>query len=61
MRRGRVAKETRQREAKERQGLRDRRGDEGQHRKLINEGHGHCKEAQRLAGFLKDWVKELKK
>ncbi len=48
MRRGRAVKERRQREAKERQAERDRRSDEAQHRKLINEGHGGCKEVALL-------------
>jgi hypothetical protein len=52
MRRGRVAKEARQLAAKERQAKRDGRTDEQQLRKLISAGHGHCKEAQRLAGHV---------
>jgi hypothetical protein len=60
MRRGRVAKEARQLAAKERQAVRDGRTDDQQLHKLITEGHGHCKEAQRLAGFSKDWAKELR-
>jgi hypothetical protein len=52
MRRGRVAREARQAAAKERQAERDRRTDEQQLHKLIGEGHGHCKEAQRLAGHI---------
>ncbi len=50
MRRGRVAREVRQLAAKERQAARDQRTDEQQLKKLIFSGHGHCKEAQRLAG-----------
>jgi hypothetical protein len=60
MRQGRVAREARQASAKERQAERDSRTDEQQLNKLINEGHGHCKEAQRLAGFTKEWAKELR-
>ena len=48
MRRGQAVKEQRQREAKERQAERDRRGDEAQLKKLTDNGHGHCKEADRL-------------
>ena len=48
MRRGVVVREQRQREAKERQAERDRRGDEAQLKKLIDNGHGHCKEADEL-------------
>jgi hypothetical protein len=60
MRRGRVAREARQLAAKERQAERATRTDEQQLRKLIGEGHGHCKEALRLAGFYKEWAKELR-
>ena len=49
MRRGKAAKEQRQRDAKERQAQRDKRSDEAQLEKLIANGHGHCKEATRLA------------
>ena len=49
MRRGRAAKEQRQREAKERQAARDKRSDEAQLEKLIANGHGHCREATRIA------------
>jgi hypothetical protein len=52
MRRGSVAKEARQLAAKERQAVRDSRTNEQQLNKLIGEGHGHCKEAQRLAGHI---------
>ena len=48
MRRGRAVKERRQREAKERQAERDKRSDEAQLKRLINAGHDHCKEADRL-------------
>jgi hypothetical protein len=50
MRRGSVVKEARQLAAKERQAVRDKRTNEQQLNKLIREGHGHCKEARRLAG-----------
>jgi hypothetical protein len=50
-------RERRQREAKERQAERDARSDEAQLKKLIDNGHGHCKEALRLAGFSKEWAK----
>ncbi len=52
MRRGRVAKEARQAAAKTRQAERDGRTNEQQLKKLIGEGHGHCKEARRLAGHV---------
>jgi hypothetical protein len=48
MRRGSVAKEARQLAAKARQAVRDSRTDEQQHRKLIDTGHGHCREVVRL-------------
>jgi hypothetical protein len=48
MRRGQAVKERRQREASERQAERDRRGDEGQLNRLIDKGHSHCREADRL-------------
>ncbi len=48
MRRGKAVREARQQSAKERQAERDKRTDEQQHRKLINVGHGHCKEVARL-------------
>jgi hypothetical protein len=54
MRRGRVAREARQAAAKERQAERDKRTDEQQLKKLIFSGHGHCKEAQRLAAGVSD-------
>ena len=54
MRRGRVAKEARRAAAEERQTDRGRRTDEQQHRKLINAGHGHCKEVVRLRGRMTD-------
>ncbi len=60
MRRGKVAKEARQAAAKERQAERDQRTNEQQLQRLINNGHGHCKEAQRLAGFLKGWAEKEK-
>jgi hypothetical protein len=53
MRRGSVAKEARRTAANERQAERDKRTDEQQHRKLVNAGHGHCKEALRLVGEVK--------
>jgi len=52
MRRGSVAREARQVAAKERQAERDKRTNEQQLHKLIANGHGHCKEAQRLAGTI---------
>ena len=48
MRRGSVAKEARRLAAEERQAARDKRTDEQQHRKLIDAGHGGCKEVVRL-------------
>jgi hypothetical protein len=54
MRKGRVAKEARQAAAKARQAERDSRTDEQQLNKLIQAGHGHCKEAQRLAEGVSD-------
>jgi hypothetical protein len=54
MRRGSVAKEARQAAAKARQAERDSRTDEQQLNKLIQAGHGHCKEAQRLAEEVSD-------
>jgi hypothetical protein len=54
MRRGRVAREARRTAAEERQADRATRTDEQQHRKLVNAGHGHCKEALRLAGEVSD-------
>ena len=60
MRRGRVAREARRTAAEARQAERGKRTDEQQLEKLIVNGHGHCKEALRLAGFLKEWVKELR-
>ena len=61
MRRGRVAKEARQAAAKERQGVRDGRTNEQQLKKLIREGHAHCKEAKRLAGgvMVDDFIEGL--
>jgi hypothetical protein len=43
-------KEARRDAAKERQRLRDERGDAGQLNRLISKGHPHCKEARRLRG-----------
>ncbi len=54
-RNGRVARDQRRTEAAERQAARDARTDAQQLSRLINTGHRHCKEALRLAGFLKDW------
>lgn len=48
-RNGREAREARRTEAAERQAERDVRTDEQQLHRLINAGHGHCQEAQRLA------------
>jgi hypothetical protein len=59
MRKGRVAKEARQAAAKERQARRDGRTDEQQHRKLINEGHGHCKEVAKLRERMTQRVTEV--
>ena len=53
-RNGRMAKEARRTEAAERQAARDSRTDQQQLHKLINAGHGHCKEAQRLADTIKE-------
>ncbi|KKN92300.1 hypothetical protein LCGC14_0207910 [marine sediment metagenome] len=50
MRKGRVAKEARRTAAEARQAERGKRTNEQQLKKLIFSGHGHCKEAQRLAG-----------
>jgi hypothetical protein len=54
MRRGTVAKEARRKAAEARQAERDKRTNEQQLHKLINNGHGHCKEAQRLAAALEE-------
>lgn len=48
-RNGRLAREARRTEAAERQAARDGRTDEQQLHRLINYGHGHCKEAQLLS------------
>jgi hypothetical protein len=48
MRRGRVVREARRTAAEERQADRAKRTGEQQHRKLINAGHGHCREVARL-------------
>ena len=48
MRRGKIAKEARRLAAEERQAERNRRTDEQQHSKLVNEGHADCKEAAML-------------
>ncbi len=48
MRKGSVAKEARRSAAEARQAARDRRTDEQQHRRLIDAGHGGCKEVERL-------------
>ena len=48
-RNGKVARELRRTEAAARQAARDKRTNEQQLHRLINSGHGHCKEAQRLA------------
>jgi hypothetical protein len=53
-RNGREAREARRTEAAERQTARDSRTDEQQLHRLINAGHGHCKEAQRLATGIKE-------
>ncbi len=55
MRRGQVAREARRTAATERQAVRDGRTDEQQLHKLVGEGHGHCKEAQRLAGVIPEF------
>ena len=48
MRRGEAVREARRQGAKERQAERDKRGDDAQLKKLIDNGHGGCKEADRL-------------
>lgn len=48
-RNGRMALEARRTEAAERQAEREGRTNEQQLHRLINAGHGHCQEAQRLA------------
>ena len=53
-RNGRMALEARRTEAAERQAERASRTDEQQLHILINAGHGHCKEAQRLADGIKE-------
>ncbi len=54
MRKGRVAREARRTAAEARQAERDKRTNEQQLKKLIFSGHGHCKEAQRLAAGIHD-------
>lgn len=46
--RGGAERERRRNEANARQALRDARSDEQQLNKLVREGHGHCKEAEKL-------------
>ena len=46
---GKVAKKARQTAAAERQAERDKLTDAQQLAKLVAAGHGHCKEAKRLA------------
>lgn len=46
--RGRAERERRRREAEDRQAARDKRGDKAQLKKLIDNGHGHCREVDRL-------------
>lgn len=53
-RNGREAREARRTEAAERQAERASRTVEQQLHRLINAGHGHCKEAQRLADSIKE-------
>ena len=53
-RNGRMALEARRTEAAERQAERDGRTNEQQLHKLINAGHGHCKEATRLCSGISD-------
>ena len=53
-RNGREALQARRIEAVERQEERANRTDEQQLHRLINAGHGHCKEAQRLADGIKE-------
>ncbi len=48
-RNGRAARDGRRNDAAIRQAERDGRSDYQQMTKLIKAGHGHCKEAQRLA------------
>ena len=53
-RNGREAREARRTEAAERQAERDVRTDEQQLHRLINAGHGHCQEAQRLSDRIEE-------
>lgn len=53
-RNGRAARELRRTEAADRQALRDKRSDEDQLHRLIDNGHGHCKEACRLADAIQE-------
>jgi hypothetical protein len=55
-RNGRAAREQRRAEAAERQAARDARSDQQQLHLLINNGHGHCKEATRLADTIGDTI-----
>ena len=52
MRRGRLERQARRENAEYRQRLREGRGDRGQLAKLEREGHGHCREADRLRAKL---------
>ena len=53
-RNGRMARDARRIEAAERQAERDVRTDEQQLHRLINAGHGHCKEATHLCSGISD-------
>lgn len=55
-RNGRHAREQRRVEAAERQAARDTRSNEQQLHRLINNGHGHCKEAIYLADTIGDAI-----
>jgi hypothetical protein len=52
MKRGRLAKESRRVNAEARQAEHAKRNDKNQLDKLINQGHGHCKEAHKLLNKL---------
>lgn len=57
-RNGRQALHERQTEAAERQAERDSRSNKQQLHKLINAGHGHCREAQRLTDGIGDVIQD---
>jgi hypothetical protein len=54
MRRGREDRERRRKRTEELQFDREVRGDRVQLDKLIREGHGHCKEADRLRKLIEE-------